>query len=117
VGVGEGLRPLGVRVAGFDRKIGFDQSSPWPVTSPEFGQVRPPGGYVLEAGTAPDAGRGYEILIGYKVVGPGRSTVKGIRIDYTDLGSGSARSITFRETLAVCADATDNEECPVEEGR
>jgi hypothetical protein len=117
VGVDEGLRPLGVRIAGLDRKIGFDQSSPWPITGPEFGQVRPPEGYILEPSSAPDADRGYEILLGYKVVATGRSTVKGVRVAYTDLADGSARSVTFRETLAVCPDAADDEDCAVEEGR
>jgi hypothetical protein len=117
VGVGAGLQPLGARVAGFDRTIGFDQSSSWPVTAPEFGQVRPPEGYVLEPGSASGADRGYEILLGYKVMAAGRSTVKGVRVDYTDLADGSARSVTFRETLAVCPDTADDEDCPVEEGR
>lgn len=93
IDVGEGLRPLGVRVAGLDREIGFDQSSDWPVTRPVFGRVRPPGGFVLEP-TDPVDGRGYLILLGYNVVGQGRSTVKGVRVDYTDLGDGSARTIT-----------------------
>ncbi len=116
VGVDPGLRPLGVRIAGPDRSLGFDQASAWPVVDKAFGRVRTAEGFVLAPADAPDANRGYEVLVGYAVVGAGRLTVRGVRIDYTDLGDGHRRSVTFRDTLAVCPDATEATECPVEEG-
>lgn len=116
VDVHEGLRFLGARVSGLDRTIGFDQASAWPVASAVFGRVAPPENYILEPTSAPDADRGYEILLGYQVPGSGRATVKGVRIEYTDLGNDSHKSITFDDTLAVCPGAAETAACPVEQG-
>ena len=56
---------------------------------------------VLEPGSTADAGRGYELFLGYRVVAPGRSTVKGVRISYSDLGNAKPSNVMFRDTMTV----------------
>jgi hypothetical protein len=119
---GDGLAPLGVMVAGPDRQIGaVQQIESWPPADPELGVEPVPAiGAVLAGTDAVDPalphGRGWELLVGYEVTAPGRTTVQGYRVTY--LHDGRPYSLVIGSTLAVCASptsASNDDECEPEE--
>ena len=93
------LRFLGASVAGLDRATGSRDITDWPVDDPELGPVEPVAGFVLEPGE-PSATKGFEVFFGYEVIDPGRSTIRGVEIDY-ETGGRRYRN-RFQLTLALC---------------
>lgn len=104
---GEGLEPLGAMVVGPERDIGtVQQVDSWPPSDLDLG-VEPTEavGAELAGDLAADPdlpeGRGWELLVGYRVVEAGRTTVQGYRVTYEH--EGSDYSLVVPSTLAVCA--------------
>jgi hypothetical protein len=54
--------------------------------------------------------RGVEILLGFKVVGPGRSTVRAVRVTYRYQGQRHTQSWT--STMALCTPKNGGECAP-----
>jgi hypothetical protein len=97
-----GLRFLGAKIAGSERRVGSIQTLPaWPPVSPDLGDLEPAAGARLPAG-ADDARAGVEVLLGFEVRQPGRSTVTGVDLEYRLVGSGDRRKASFTSTMAVC---------------
>lgn len=110
---GDGLRYLGARIAGMDRKLGSNQESPgFPPREPFFGPLGPAHGSVLHTGR-PWARRGVEVLLGFKVIAPGRSTVPKVSITYRD--HTGVHTASWTSTMAVCT-SPKKVRCPQEYG-
>lgn len=114
---GDGLRYLGAKITGLDRELGSVQvEDRYPPTNPELGPTQPATGVVLPAADSEaDRKRGYELLMGYKVVGLGRSTVRAVEVTYEV--AGQERTQSWTSTIAVCTpDVAPDGECAFEYG-
>jgi hypothetical protein len=100
---GDGLKFLGAKIAGIDRKHGLRQRLPsWPPPSDQaLGDVQDAVGAELVPGELART-LGFEILLGFDVIGEGRSTVKSVDLTYTDLDTKKEDSITVVSTMAIC---------------
>ena len=89
---GEGsLRFLGAKIAGYERTIGNTDVVEWPIRAPELGAVEDASGYTFEPGEQAST-RGVELLLGYEVTEPGRTTVRGVEVEYSVGDAGTRRS-------------------------
>lgn len=110
---GSGLRYLGARLAGTGRKLGSTQEEhSFPPTARVLGPLQQANGAVLHTGGA-WAKRGVEVLLGFKVVGTGRSTVPKVSITYRD--HNGEHTASFTSTMAVCT-SPKNVKCAQEYG-
>jgi hypothetical protein len=100
---GDSLRYLGAKVAGHDRRFAAVPHFPiWPPpTSPDMPTVSAANGFTLPAGVE-HALQGVELLLGFEVTAPGRSTVTAVDVKYREVGSRAELSATFPSTTAVC---------------
>lgn len=110
------LRFLGASVAGFERTVGNTDLVDWPVMEAKFGRLEDADGYVFQPGERAST-MGVELLVGYEVTEEGRSTVRGIEIEYR-VGENHFRE-QFQVTLAVCVAESmadgPQEDCAFEE--
>lgn len=98
---GDGLQYLGAYIAGPERESASIQYyEQFPPSDPTLGRVQEAEGAVLDAGQLP-AERGYELLLGFRVRGEGRTTRTAVRITYND--GGGDKTLTAASTIAVCA--------------
>lgn len=98
----KGLTLLGVAIAGTSRPRALTQSvDVWPPDEAIFGRLQEATGAKIDAGTE-ESSYGYEVLIGFRVDRPGRSSMKGVRVIYDE--DGSEKSVVFPSTLSVCTD-------------
>ena len=112
---GDGLTFLGAQVAGHDREIGITQYIPrFPPRRKELGRVTQVRGAVLPP-EPNDPSMGYEVLLGYEVTGPRRSTVPAVRVTYSDGDRTWTEEVIA--TVAVCTPAAREEDCPMEYGK
>lgn len=81
---GEAFRYLGSYVAGADREYGEDTSDPrWPPSERVFGNAQPAAGFtVLPESETPPRARGFELLLGYSIVGTQLSYRTRIEVNY-----------------------------------
>jgi hypothetical protein len=102
---GDGLTPLGVRMALPDRPMAAVQMvDSWPPEDPDVPEF-----VSLEDATLSgedswgDYGfnKGYELFVGFEVTAPGRTTVQGYRVTYEH--AGEMYSLVIPQSLAVCA--------------
>jgi hypothetical protein len=113
---GEGLRYLGAKLAGNDRTVGFHQeTASWPPKEPALGDVRDAVGAELKPGERARTW-GYELLLGFEVVKPGRSTMRSVTLQVTDLETDETRTIRATSTMAICTPPTRPEQCEGEYG-
>lgn len=107
---GTTIEYLGARILGLDRPIGgYTQAEGFPPTVSDLAGSAPAEGMVLTPAGPP----GYELLIGYRVTGAGRTTIQGVDVEYQ---SGSAkRKIFIPSYVAICSPVTTIE-CPTEYG-
>jgi hypothetical protein len=112
---GTGLSYLGALVAGLGREIGSmqDERGFPPTSAPLLGKLTPAKGAVLEPGKAADK-RGVELILGFKVLSPGRSTARAVRIDYQY--HGQAHTGVWTSTMAVCVPRSSPGRCDQEYG-
>ncbi len=114
---GTGLDFLGARVlapdspgretAGYDILEGFPPER-FPIAPEATGAVVNPASQSEPAGKLP-----YELLVGYRVTSPGRTTVPSIKVTYRQ--GDHQQSLTAHLTLAVCTDQAMSD-CPLESG-
>lgn len=111
---GDGLRYVGGLVAGPERELAAYQifAQYPPADQKDLGVLQPAEGAVLEAGAAQDK-EGFELLLGFEVTAPGRSTVKSVRLDYEV--DGDQETAVFVSTMAICTSGEDRD-CPFEMG-
>jgi hypothetical protein len=102
---------LGARILGPDRPYGaYQRVDGFPPTIGDLAGSLPVEGFVIPPTPGAES---YELLLGYRVTGTGRSTVLGIDITYT---SGSqTRTFRIPGYLAICSPRSENE-CPPEYG-
>jgi hypothetical protein len=107
---GKGLVYLGARVAGLHRRLGSTQDEPGfpPTGEPLLGRLRRVAGLVVPAGRAADR-RGVELLLGFRVTGRGRATVRGVTVVYRS--AGRTHRQTWTSTMAVCAPRSPRVRC------
>jgi hypothetical protein len=113
MGVGTGLRYLGVKLAGSRRRIGSVQYIPQypPRDVARFGPMLDVAGTRMKP-LSPTGDNMFEVMLGFKVVGEGRSSVKGMTITYDQGGHRYTQFV--KSTLAVCAPKDDQAPCPPE---
>jgi hypothetical protein len=98
---GRTLREEGARVALLDRGyVAWQYLPSWPPREPKLGTVVPAEGAVLRPGHKAST-YGYELLLGYEVIGKGRSTRKSVTVEY-EVG-GRRYKQTYVATLAICS--------------
>ncbi|WP_157563141.1 hypothetical protein [Micromonospora chokoriensis] len=115
---GDSARLLGaqVRVLTSTRGSVMD-SEGWPPTHPDLIGAQDPAGLVLpDPGTAdpsehPDGKVDIEILLGYELVGEGRTVRRGVNVTY-EIG-GRQQKVFLGSYMAVCAPATV--QCQIED--
>lgn len=100
---GYGLRYLGAQVSGMGRQYGASDTLPgYPPRMGGLADVKPLEGAVLEPGERHRL-EGVELLLGYQVVSPGRSSVTGVDISYRV--DGRVENKTIVSTMAICTQA------------
>jgi hypothetical protein len=98
---GKGLEFLGAKVAGTDRTTGLIQILPWPPVHPDLKSTVPAEG--LRMLPIDDGAKyGYELLLGFRVTGPGRSAMTAVTIRYRDAKTGKSGEYTVPSKMAVC---------------
>ena len=98
---GSSLVFLGARIAGPKRKEGEQEVLPGfpPVSGAAFGPLAPPAGYVVKPQQSTD-GRGYELLMGYRMSGTTLTIRQGIRIRYEV--AGQKYQVDFESAMVGC---------------
>ncbi len=96
---GGSLEPLGVVIAGPDRRfVGTQFAVDFPPTKKMFGEMSAVSGFHIPAGGWGER-RGAEVLFGYRVVSEGQAKRQLVDVNYTV--DGEAQSVTYRAKLAV----------------
>lgn len=112
---GAGLEPLGAYVAGQDRRVTMQQVGHFPPRLKRLGTIEALAGAVIPVGETPTERKvGYELLLGYEVTSPGRSTRASFTVFYEV--DGEEYQQTFPSTLAICAPVDYEGECEMEYG-